>query len=1034
MKTSKLNKDAAQSSIERWMKQEGYARTKSGRRLQVIAELMDENGEINLQTLVEELFEDVANPLNSISKLSQDIEQKAKDAGFELRLVKGGSKKSSLNERVLYLEGDDLQTDRILKEQEQATAQAESKIDNPAIPAKPTYHIVVGYAQKEAAMKEELLDYLSDYLGIYQDVNLELKDFDDVGVGEHQTANIQKHLNEATFLLLLESPAFHNDKSIREHLLDSTYPIEYPCILSITELPEEADRGKLDGLHTFKLGKKSYDKLVGTQKKEFAKELSEVVRKKIKPLLEAHKKQFQLLPTERIQQKMPIDHGKYYIDPEVQRINFVELRQKQNQSTESSGKAIGLLNAWLEEEQPSLFALLGQYGMGKTFTSRVFARQQIQSFRAKESEYFPIYFDLRDLDYKLLEKEHFDIWRIIDAMLSRRKDATEDDPLKAIEIKKVWESQPTLLIFDGLDEVIAHLENPRLEGVFLDEILKLVPHYRSNVQIDSPKSIKSKMLLTCRTDYFKSLEVQASYFQSNSRKGTDAKKDYTCCVLLPFNETQIKSYLKQVLTKKDENQIYQMFLDIHNLAELSSRPVLLSFLTEIIDDIEQRVLAQKTITTATVYERMVSKTFERDSDKHEIKTEIKLEILEDIAAYLWKRSTRRINFDRLAKFLAKLLSKGSPDMRKLFQKKQTERLYKDLRNATLLTRSSEKDFGFSHTSIQEYFLARFIVKSIVAKNYAALDIGKVSRESLDFVLDILKEADIDDLAEINAGFQTAFDGTSSLCRRLIFELYLKDQKQDQRLQKPHPLDLSGLTFERFPLAGTPNQPLDLSHAIFEGSLFHDNTWRYLNLNHSNFRKAQLYNTHFRQLSLQQSNFSAASIKGGKWRAVDAPEVITDKTTFEQHYCFKSNWPTQHNLALAYPNTIVPQLIEGHTNSVLHCALVGEDKALSCSDDNSLILWDLKAGKSIHRLEGHTNSVLHCALVGEDKALSCSSDGSMRLWDLVSGECLSIAYHIKDSGYAFFRGATLLDHNDAAWHALEAKDVKTGKRYWYDEVF
>ncbi|MEM0994758.1 MAG: hypothetical protein AAGI49_17125, partial [Bacteroidota bacterium] len=722
MKTKKLNKNAAQHAIQRWLKQEGYAKTKSGRRLQVIVDLMDEKGEINLQTLVEELFEDVANPLNSISKLSKDVAQKAASAGFELSLEKDTFKKKPLKERSLWLEGDDLQTDRILKEQEQATAQAESGVENPAILVKPTYKIVVCFAEKEADVKEKLLNHTEEYLGIYRDVNLVLKDFDEVNVGENRAVQIQKNLEQATFLLLLESYAFHSDTSIRKYLLDSTFPIKYSCIVSLEHISKDADRGKLNGLQTFTLRKKAYDESSRAQK-EFAKELSKVIRKKIKPLLEVHKEQVQLSLTERIEQKMAVEHKEIYIKGDAQQVeNIAALGQSSSSSGEQSEKAIDLLSSWIEKEEPTLFALLGQYGMGKTFTSRVFAKQQIQAFRAQQSDYFPIYFDLRDFNYEILERDDFDIWTIVDAMLDRRKGAAEDDPLKAEEIKKVWESQSTLLIFDGLDEVIAHLENPRLESVFLDEILKLVPNYRSKVRQQEKLPVQQKMLLTCRTDYFKSFAAQASYFQSGGRKDTDAKKDYACCILLPFKAEQIKSYLRQVLTDRDSNQIYQMFLDIHNLAELSSRPVLLDFLTEIIDDIEQRVLAQKAITTATVYERMVSKTFERDHAKHEIPTEIKLYVLEDVAAFLWKRSTRRIAFHKLALFLSELLSSGTPAMKKLYDQKQEERLYKDLRNATLLTRSSEKDFGFSHTSIQEYFLARFIVKNIVAQNYAALEL------------------------------------------------------------------------------------------------------------------------------------------------------------------------------------------------------------------------------------------------------------------------------------------------------------------------
>ncbi len=59
------------------------------------------------------------------------------------------------------------------------------------------------------------------------------------------------------------------------------------------------------------------------------------------------------------------------------------------------------------------------------------------------------------------------------------------------------------------------------------------------------------MLLTCRTDYFKSITEQSSFFQAQNRAHIDPKEDYTCAILLPFTEDQIKEYFRQVFKDKD---------------------------------------------------------------------------------------------------------------------------------------------------------------------------------------------------------------------------------------------------------------------------------------------------------------------------------------------------------------------------------------------------------------------------------------------------------------------------------------------------
>lgn len=66
-----------------------------------------------------------------------------------------------------------------------------------------------------------------------------------------------------------------------------------------------------------------------------------------------------------------------------------------------------------------------------------------------------------------------------------------------------------------------------------------------------------------------------------------------------------------------------------------------------------------------------------------------------------------------------------------------------------------------------------------------------------------------------------------------------------------------------------------------------------------------------------------------------------------------------------------------------------DRALSCSDDKTLRVWDLRTGECLGVLQGHTNVVIACCVFRESNrhhGVSASADGTLRIWDLDKGTC------------------------------------------------
>ena len=68
-----------------------------------------------------------------------------------------------------------------------------------------------------------------------------------------------------------------------------------------------------------------------------------------------------------------------------------------------------------------------------------------------------------------------------------------------------------------------------------------------------------------------------------------------------------------------------------------------------------------------------------------------------------------------------------------------------------------------------------------------------------------------------------------------------------------------------------------------------------------------------------------------------------------------------------------------------------DRALTCSDDKTLRVWDLRTHGCRHTLAGHTGIVIGCCVFRDQLkdrqfGVSCSADGTLRIWDLVDGKC------------------------------------------------
>ena len=63
---------------------------------------------------------------------------------------------------------------------------------------------------------------------------------------------------------------------------------------------------------------------------------------------------------------------------------------------------------------------------------------------------------------------------------------------------------------------------------------------------------------------------------------------------------------------------------------------------------------------------------------------------------------------------------------------------------------------------------------------------------------------------------------------------------------------------------------------------------------------------------------------------------------------------------------------------------GENHVISCSDDNSLKVWQIRPPTLTHTLCGHQGGVWSCATEG-DFVVSGSTDHDLRVWNYITGK-------------------------------------------------
>ena len=640
---------------------------------------------------------------------------------------------------------------------------------------------------------------------------------------------------------------------------------------------------------------------------------------------------------------------------------------------------------WATEPQARpLYALLGEYGIGKTTTCQRAARDIQQRRDAGEKLPEPLYFDLRKVERLVATSSaapgHVPTLREAIEDCLRHGYLHEGGEQPSYEDVLAVIDRGAVVFFDGLDEVLSRLGDRQGLG-FTANLLKLLPEAAHR---EAPQP---RVLLSCRTQFFRTLAEQHNHLTGEHRGAWPASQ-YRAVLMLPFAEAQIRAYLTAAFPDQETETLLAQIAAVHNLRELVRRPFTLKLVARFIPRIERWRAQGKRVTGVTLYREVAREWLIRDKEKQSFQPEDKEALAADLAAHMWRKGQLGLGARELESWLSSWLAAQDPHAD--FHHKSRDLLQEDLRNSTFLKRvdgkgAEDSRFEFAHSSLQEFFVAEHLKRALLRGSKgdttarASWDLPLPSEETLDFLGQMLAE-DPAALATLRA-WRTPYRAKASELQ-LAYALYASTKGWP--VQSLHGMDLRGAVLDNWRFGGADEEAvavrpvLDMQRVNLHGA----------RLRHARFWQVDLRGACLDQASLDQAEFLDCSLDGARWAGAELASVVFRPTGTAPTYDPDAAIDLLAQLRMA----------TGHGDPVAGCTFAPNGLCVaSTSRDMTVRLWDASSGELVRVMLGHEDSVKACAFSPDGRRIvSASDDRTLRLWDVSSGELVRVLLGHEDS--------------------------------------
>ena len=964
-----------------------------------ICDLLDDDGKTTIDAVLATITSD--DPREYLRKFKTRFNQ---DAGGALTVVFDGRRGPEL-----YFTGSDPITEDIAEYSEQQTRRFSTNkqtIDAYAVEEKDP-RSTIRYEQPDNLYIYISLDPRDGELAITcadlleRTIKAGLRDryravffrTDSVPVGEITDQHLDERIDESDLVIVLISNRYLNEET-EAGRVSAAHP--RPIIVTLENIVPSASVEPLNRLDI--VSGSSFDKAQAAgheAEQDFADHILDVINSRLTRAQEPSPRAREHLSVEAIEALLRC--GDRAPDTKVVPTRavvgvFEELRRDDaplnvNRAADTP-HAVERLASWargLEGEHSSLCALLGNLGTGKTTSTVLLTRRLLELRKAGEQAPLPIYFDLRDLSPTTLKD--FGLRTLLTQLLtnSSLSTITVDDVLATVQ------DEHTLVIFDGLDEVLVHLtpgDGQRLTRSLL-EVLDLDDR---GSQEENPRT---RLLLSCRTQYFRTVEEEFSFFDGQGRENKRGK-DYLVLTLLPFNEDQIREYLRRNVPEADTDRLMETIRSVHNLRELASQPVLLNMIREVLLTIDEDLSVGHRVRSVDLYERFVNKWLRRDDGKHSLIPEHKIQLMTHLAWQVWRSGSRTWSARWMETWMLQFLH-THPDMELHYSGRMPDQWKQDFRTATFLARRGD-DFSFAHSSLLEYFLAKRLADSLEAESEdearAAWDITRPSDEAFAFFAELIDRLPSPTQRQALASLERVGTHASASARANVFAYTRRALDKGAPHPRTDALNLADTDLRGWTI-GSEKTPLNLTGVSLRGARLDDARIRRARLDGIDATAASMRRTLFEHCTLTQANLEEADLAGTVFRHCDLDGASLDKATrYRTQLLHTKGYRRELPDILTAPLTedtplrVLPeaQILGGHSGYVTAVAWSPDGHhILTASNDGTARIWDATTGDNTLTLT-HTNSLSVVAWSPDGHhILTGSEDGTVRIWDATTGD-------------------------------------------------
>ncbi|KAG0045796.1 hypothetical protein BGZ83_008991 [Gryganskiella cystojenkinii] len=638
------------------------------------------------------------------------------------------------------------------------------------------------------------------------------------------------------------------------------------------------------------------------------------------------------------------------------------------------------------EGRAEVMLILGDSGAGKsTFNSRL--EYELWD-KYEPTGPIPLFVDLKAIDNP--DK---------DMLQQQLDDLNVFSPGHIDELRR---SRQFILICDGYDE---HRNWSNLH---------------TNNNFNKPSHWKTKMIITCRTQYLNPnyrsyLEPQMSH--------SDSYNLYEEAVIAPFKPEQIEEYVHQYITSPEAQEafgdkpvwtadVYMARLrGVTHLMDLVKNPFLLKM---VLDTLPKIAAATTQMTRAELYDVFVELHFENEQERlisqrsrntmeadclavfREIEGEdfidLGIDFSKRLSGMIFKEQggVNSIEFSAASNndlwkteffgsdAITRLLRESSQLVCRANVQQESRRLVYSRSRQT----SKRNLYEFSHRSILEYFYSRLIYDP--SGNPSCLDLSTclastaIPSPIVSHPLgqrNLVSEPSIIHFLAERVQLSEVFKGHLSA----IIHLSKTDHQVSHAAANAITILVqAGVRFSGQDLRGIQVLGADLSFGIFD---------------HADLQGANLRKTCLQGAWLRHANLTKAHMDGvwfGEWPALG--DEIEGTFGYSPDGCAFLACTEQGSIHLY--NTLtwsISAILEGHVMPVRYLRFSPDGTMVATGgDDNAVRLWDLKTGECQHALEGHEMKITGLAFSPCGKQLaSCSKDGTVRLWAVQTGRLENI---------------------------------------------